>query len=347
MSEGKVAASLMRIPLKVFISYKWEDDVHNRWVEGFATDLRAAGIDAKLDKWEVRLGDSFTDYMTAKIADADVVLFIMTSRSVAAAEAPTGAGGAVKFEMQMATSRRIAGEKMRLIGIYREGDKTAAHLRDHKYADFRDNLQYQASLREVIDDLLEREKRPALGSIEDRTNAPKSLGLSSEGQQLLSQASLDPHGFILMVTTYGGLTVETNGHSFAERGNARSEAKWRSVIQELVGRGYVEPRDQNGEVLAVTNAGYDHLENKDNEEPSVDSEGERLKRAKYHVETRLRKRKGHRASFEAIRIEVNETYSDDFLKKLIELNPQTFARCSLRKGNRPGVTLVEAETNDS
>lgn len=108
MSEGKVAASLTRIPLKVFISYKWEDDVHNRWVEEFATDLRAAGIDARLDKWEVRLGDSFTDYMTAKIADADVVLFIMTSRSVAAAEAPTGAGGALKFEMQMATSRRIA-----------------------------------------------------------------------------------------------------------------------------------------------------------------------------------------------------------------------------------------------
>jgi hypothetical protein len=47
-------------PLKVFISYKWEDEAHNEWVKKFATDLRAAGIDAKLDRWEVRLGDSFT-----------------------------------------------------------------------------------------------------------------------------------------------------------------------------------------------------------------------------------------------------------------------------------------------
>lgn len=179
MSEGKVAASLMKIPLKVFISYKWEDDTHNKWVEKVATDLRAAGIDAKLDKWEVRLGDSFTDYMTSKIAEADVVLFIMTSLSVAAAEAPMGKGGAVKFEIQMATSRKIAGEEMRMIGIYREGSQTVAHLRDHKYADFRDDAQYQTNLQELVDDLLEKEKRPPLGNVDNsnvsRSNAQLSL----------------------------------------------------------------------------------------------------------------------------------------------------------------------------
>ncbi len=164
MSETNLEASLMKQPLKVFISYKWEDHAQNTWVEKFATDLRVAGIDAKLDKWEVRFGDSFTDFMTSKIAEADVVLFIMTSQSVAAAEAPTGEGGAVKFEMQMATSRRIAGEEMRLIGVYREGNQTAAHIRDHRYADFRDESRYQVSLQELIDDLLQKEKRPPLGS---------------------------------------------------------------------------------------------------------------------------------------------------------------------------------------
>src|SRR5438105_160587 len=94
-------------PLKVFISYKWEDASHNRWVEKFATDLRSAGIEAILDKWEVRFGDSFTDYMTRKIAEADIVLFIMTTRSVAAVEAQPTSGGAVKFEIEMAKSRRI------------------------------------------------------------------------------------------------------------------------------------------------------------------------------------------------------------------------------------------------
>jgi hypothetical protein len=87
-------------------------------------------------------------------------------------------------------------------------------------------------------------------------NKPDSATLSPEARQLLSRAILDQHGVILMVNTFGGLTVETNGESFAERGNPRSEAKWRSVVNELLGKGYIEQNDQNGEVSVVTNAGY-------------------------------------------------------------------------------------------
>jgi hypothetical protein len=85
---------------------------------------------------------------------------------------------------------------------------------------------------------------------------PDTATLSPEERQLLSQAVLDQHGVILMVDTFGGLTVETNGQSFAESGNPRSEAKWRSVVNELLGKGYIEQSDRNGEVFAVTNAGY-------------------------------------------------------------------------------------------
>jgi TIR domain-containing protein len=161
-----------QILLKIFISYKWEDDVHNEWVQKFATDLRTAGYDAILDRWEVRFGDSFTEYMTSKINEADIVLFIMTTTSIAAAEAPKGEGGAVKFEIQMAASRKIAGEKMRLIGIYREGNQTLSYLRDHRYADFRDVSKYKAKLQELIDDLSGRDIRPPLGSPVD-SNAPQ------------------------------------------------------------------------------------------------------------------------------------------------------------------------------
>ena len=72
-------------PIKAFISYKWDTNGTNQWVEALATDLRRAGIHAILDKWEVRLGDSFTEYMTSRIAQADVVLFVMTTLAVEAA----------------------------------------------------------------------------------------------------------------------------------------------------------------------------------------------------------------------------------------------------------------------
>jgi len=79
----------------------------------------------------------------------------------------------------------------------------------------------------------------------------------------------------------------------------------------------------------------------------ADTKKERLKRARYHIETRLRKRGGHRASFEAIRNEVNETYSDEDINELIESNPDIFGKCTIKKGNKPGITLVEMDPEDT
>jgi hypothetical protein len=130
--------------------------------------------------------------MTSKINDADVVLFIMTARSVAAVEAPQGQGGAVKFEMQIAKSRSIAGENIRLIGVYREGGKSAAHLRDNRYADFRDDSQYQARLKELVDDLLGIDKRPPLRQSSQPTNFFSCfLGYSSRDQAFVDRLYKD------------------------------------------------------------------------------------------------------------------------------------------------------------
>lgn len=143
--------------MRVFISYKWEDTAHNKWVEKFASDLRASGLNVILDKWSVRYGDSLTDYMTSMIGKADVVIFIMTQKSIKAVESSTSGGG-VKFEMQLAMSRKIAGERMRLIPIYREGSKVAERLRDFKYADFRADTNYEANLKDLVEDLASNTK---------------------------------------------------------------------------------------------------------------------------------------------------------------------------------------------
>lgn len=77
----------------------------------------------------------------------------------------------------------------------------------------------------------------------------------------------------------------------------------------------------------------------------TDTTKDRLKRARLHVETRLKKRVGNRASFDAIRNEVDESYSDEFLKELIDINPEVFGRCQVKRsdGSRPGITLVSVE----
>jgi DNA-binding response OmpR family regulator len=138
---------------RVFISYKWQSDDHNEWVMKLALGLRTAGLNVSLDQWGVRFGDSFIDYMTSKIREADVVLFIMTTASVMAVEAGDGKGGGVKFEIKLALSRKIAGENVRIIPIYREGDEAASYIKDHRYADFRDDSRFQSELQRLIWDL--------------------------------------------------------------------------------------------------------------------------------------------------------------------------------------------------
>ena len=71
-----------------------------------------------------------------------------------------------------------------------------------------------------------------------------------------------------------------------------------------------------------------------------DSDEEKLKRARYHIETRLKKRGGHRASFDAIRNEVNKSYTNNFIEKVIDLNPEVFGKCTIKKGNKQGITLT-------
>ncbi len=72
---------------------------------------------------------------------------------------------------------------------------------------------------------------------------------------------------------------------------------------------------------------------------------EKLKRARRHVQNRLRQRAGHRASFDAIRSEVNSSYSDQFLRTLVEKNPESFRLCTVRvtSGEKPGVALEVEE----
>ena len=117
--------------IKVFISYKHQDLERNQWVENFYKDLRAAGIDAKLDQYEVPPGESFSDYMARGIRESDCVLFIVTPKAVEAVELGSGA---LAFEMQISNARRLKGQDdFSIIPIFREGEKTFDHIMDLKF----------------------------------------------------------------------------------------------------------------------------------------------------------------------------------------------------------------------
>ena len=92
--------------------------------------------------------------------------------------------------------------------------------------------------------------------------------LSAEARALLIECSMDSTGLVLAITTLSGFNVQTNGKQLVQGSNARSEAKWRSAISQLVDLEFLEDRGRNGEVYGITNSGYqiaDRLQQKGEE----------------------------------------------------------------------------------
>ena len=87
------------------------------------------------------------------------------------------------------------------------------------------------------------------------------IHISDDAFELLREAGEVARGIITKVRTFGGLSIQTNGRSFAEKRNARSEARWEAGLDELVHYGLIEDRGIKGEIFAVTHLGFQVLDN--------------------------------------------------------------------------------------
>lgn len=58
---------MSKIP-QVFISYSHDSLEHKQWVLELATRLRANGIDAILDQWDLKPGDDLPKFMEVNLA---------------------------------------------------------------------------------------------------------------------------------------------------------------------------------------------------------------------------------------------------------------------------------------
>jgi TIR domain len=57
-----------------------DDLAHKEWVKELATQLRADGVDVRLDHWHVVPGDQLPRFMEQEIRDNDFVLIVCTPK---------------------------------------------------------------------------------------------------------------------------------------------------------------------------------------------------------------------------------------------------------------------------
>lgn len=80
--------------------------------------------------------------------------------------------------------------------------------------------------------------------------------LSDDAARLLIAMSEDRAGCVLVTNSSGGMSVQANHINFCEKRNARAEAHWHEVIEELINDNSIEDRVFTGTVFHITTRGY-------------------------------------------------------------------------------------------
>jgi hypothetical protein len=107
---------------KLFISYSWSGSEHVEWVIEFATELRAAGVDVVLDKWDLREGNEAHAFMERMVGDKAITKVVLICDSSYAEKANIRAGG-VGTEAQIITPEIYAkSEQNKIVAVVRERD---------------------------------------------------------------------------------------------------------------------------------------------------------------------------------------------------------------------------------
>lgn len=142
MSRNKIA----------FLSYAHED---KDFAERIAIELRKAGIDAQIDKWEIKAGDSLIQKIFMEgIPNCDFFLILLSSASVRSKW--------VREELDLAMIKKIKGVT-RIIPLIKEKCEIPTPLRALLWVDL--STDFDTGIRQVVKSIYDVSEKPPLGNI--------------------------------------------------------------------------------------------------------------------------------------------------------------------------------------
>jgi hypothetical protein len=216
-------------PPKVFISHASEDKA---FVMDFATRLRARGIDAWLDRWEILPGDSFVRKIFDEgLGQAKAVIVVI---SKASADKPW-----VREELDIAVVRKI-NHVSKLIPVIIDDSKVPNCLQATLWERIADLKSYEDSLERIVASIFGQTDKPAIG--EQPAYAGKQIlpiGDLTRGDSLVLQTACE----MCLEGEYDVWVIEPDDFfaRTAKLGVSR-ESTWES-LKILESRGYLREVD--------------------------------------------------------------------------------------------------------
>ena len=150
------------MPPKVFISHASEDK--DRFVIDFASRLRAQGIDAWLDRWEMLPGDSLVDKLFEEgIPSATAVVIVLSTNSV---DKPW-----VREELNAAFVKHVEGGT-KLIPVVLDDCRVPECLASTLWEKISDLSAYDQSFERIVAAITGVLDKPPLGTLPGYVSAP-------------------------------------------------------------------------------------------------------------------------------------------------------------------------------
>lgn len=158
--------------VQAFISYSWASSAHSDWVLALATRLREDGVDAKLDKWDLKTGDDAYAYMESMVTDQRISKVILVCDRTYVEKANDRKGG-VGAETQILTPELYGKKKQDkfaavITELSEDGEALVpAFYKGRIYIDFSDPERFEIAYEELLRWLLDKplHEKPKLGAV--------------------------------------------------------------------------------------------------------------------------------------------------------------------------------------
>ncbi|WP_024607832.1 TIR domain-containing protein [Pseudoalteromonas sp. TAB23] len=138
---------------KIFVSYSWDGDNHQKWTKQLADRLEEIlELTVSFDQYDL---DSFTDkdyFMEKAVFKTDLLLPVITeSYNVKANDRLGGVGIETSMAVARHWSENLGGGKSNIIPILREGTDVPNYLQSKFYIDFRKDADFEKSFLKLLE----------------------------------------------------------------------------------------------------------------------------------------------------------------------------------------------------
>lgn len=160
---------------KAFLSHASEDK--ERFVRGLAARLRAAGVDAWLDEWEIAGGESLVTRIFERGIGASSAFIVVLSRY--SVTKPW-----VRAELDAAVVANIE-RQTKLIPLRLDNVEVPMSLQAKRWIPVADTTSYDAEFNDLLRTIFEIDVRPPLGLRPSYVDAPRITGLNQADAAVL------------------------------------------------------------------------------------------------------------------------------------------------------------------